>query len=168
MKRRAADPLAPLLPVARLAAVGLVAAAGTLAAVLSTSDHASADPVTTASRLVAIPHFPYPVATRSTSSVTITNQAEIDRVAAIINGLPPAPTGVFSCPADSGGALTLDFESDSGAMLEQASMGATGCGGSAVTIDGKQSNRASDRDTVAEIQRILGTDWQLIPVFPGS
>ncbi|HET9172040.1 MAG TPA: hypothetical protein VFN97_21590 [Actinospica sp.] len=168
MKRRTADPLAPLLPVARLAAVGLVAAGATLAAVLSLDGHASVDPAAGMAKLVAIPRYPYQDAKHTTNSATITNQAEIARVAAIINNLPPAPTGIFNCPADFGGGLALDFESASGAMVEQATMRATGCGGTTITINGKQSDRASDRETLAEIQHILGTDWQLIPTFAGG
>jgi hypothetical protein len=164
MKRRTVDPLAPLLPVARLAAVGLVAVGGTLAAVLAVDNHSSAEPVPTPSKLVAIPTYP-PEVKGTTDSATITNQAEINRIAAIINSLPLAPTGVFACPADFGGALTLDFESDTGTILEQATMHPTGCGSTTITIDGKKSYRASDRGTVAEIQHILGTNWQLIPSF---
>jgi hypothetical protein len=166
MKRRTADPLAPLLPVARIAAVGLVAAGGSLAAVTALNDHASAEPVTTTAKLVAIPEYAQQ-AERTTSSATFTDQAKIDRVAEIINALPPAPTGVFHCPIDVGGGLELDFESGSGTLLEQASMHATGCGGTTITIGGTKSDRASGRDTIQEIQRVLGTNWQLVPTALG-
>jgi hypothetical protein len=166
MKRRTADPLAPLLPVARIAAVGLVAAGGSLAAVLAINNHTSAEPVTTTAKLVAAPEYARQVE-RTATSATFTDQAKIDRVAEIINGLPPAPTGAYACPADSGSGLKLDFESSSGTVLEEASMSATGCGGTTITIGGKQSNRASSRETVQEIQQILGTNWQLVPTMPG-
>ena len=163
MKRRTADPLAPLLPVARLAAVGLVAAGATLAAVLAVNGHASAEPVAATSKLVAIPEYAQQPK-RTTDSATFTDQAKIDRVAEIIDALPPAPTGAFACPIDVGGGLELDFESGSGAVLEHASMHATGCGGTTITIGGAQSERASGRNTIQEIQHILGTNWQLVPM----
>ncbi len=166
MKRRTADPLAPLLPVARIAAVGLVAAGGTLVAVMAVNVQTSAEPVTAAARLVAIPEYSQQ-AQRTTGSATLTDQAKIDRVAEIINTLPPAPTGTFACPIDVGGGLELDFESSSGAVLEQASMHATGCGGTTITIGGAKSDRASSRDTIREIQRVLGTNWQLVPTVFG-
>ena len=166
MKRRTADPLAPLLPVARIAAVGLVAAGGSLAAVLAVDGHTSTEPVTAAAKLVAIPEYAQQ-AERTTASAIFTDQAKIDRVAEIINALPPAPTGVFHCPIDVGGGLELDFESSSGAVLEHASMHATGCGGTTITIGGARSDRASGRDTIQEIQRVLGSNWELVPTVLG-
>ena len=165
MKRRTADPLAPLLPVARLAAVGLVAAGTTLAAVLAVDSDTSAAPVAATSKLVVIPEYARQ-AESTTGSVTFTDQATIDRVAEIINALPPAPTGALACPADFGGGLELAFESSSGAILEQVSMHATGCGGTTITIGGAKSDRASGRDTIQEIQQILGTNWQLVSALP--
>jgi hypothetical protein len=166
MKRRTADPLAPLLPVARIAAVGLVAAGGSLAAVSAVNDRTSAEPVTTAAKLIAIPEYAHKAEPTTTSAI-LTDQAKIDRVAEIINALPPAPTGVFHCPIDVGSGLELDFESGSGTILEQASMHATGCGGTTITIGASRSDRASSRDTIQEIQRILGTNWQLVPTVLG-
>ena len=161
MKRRT-DPLAPLLPVAHIAAVGLVAAGTTLAAVLAMNDRATTEPVAATTKLVAIPE--YAQRGESTSdAATFTDQVKINRVADIVNALPPAPTGVFHCPMDDGAGLELDFESGSSAVLEHASMRATGCGGTTITIGGKQSSRASSRQTIQEIQQVLGTNWQLLP-----
>ncbi|HWG27187.1 hypothetical protein [Actinospica sp.] len=170
-QRRTTDPLAPLLPVVRVAAVGLVAAGGSLVAVHALDAPASAQlgatAPTSAAKLVAIPRYAEQ-AKRTTSSATITGHAKIARVAAIINALPPAPTGAFSCPADFGGGLELDFESTGGAVLEQVSMDASGCGGTSVTINGaRQPERSSSRDTIQQIQGILGTNWQLLPTLPG-
>jgi hypothetical protein len=164
MKRRTTDPLALLLPVASLAAVGLVAACGSLAAVQAATTHASTQPApaTSATKLVAIPHYAQR-AKRTTSSSTITNQAEINRVAEIINTLPTAPTGIFDCPDEIGGGLELEFESADGTVVERASMAATGCGGTSITIGSAQSERASGQDTIQQIQDIIGTHWQLIP-----
>jgi hypothetical protein len=170
-QRRTTDPLAPLVPVVRVAAVGLVAAGGSLIAVHALDTPASAQPATTAptntAKLVAIPRYAEQ-AKRTTSSATVTDQAEITRVASIINALPPAPTGAFACPADFGAGLELDFESAGGTVLEQASMDASGCGGTSITINGaRQPDRASSLGTIQQIQGILGTNWQLLPKLPG-
>ncbi|MBR7830325.1 hypothetical protein KDK95_28745 [Actinospica sp. MGRD01-02] len=171
MKRRLADPLAPLVPVARVTAVGLVAAAATLAATQGLTTQVSSQPATgptlslastAIAKLVAIPDYPGQSGRSSTStSATVTDQTEIDRVATLINALPPAPTGIFNCPMDTGGGLTLKFESSSGTVVEQAVMAATGCGGTLITIAGKRMDRASGDDTIQQIQHILGTNWQL-------
>jgi hypothetical protein len=161
------DPLSPLVPVARVAAIGVVAAAGSLAAVhVVANPAASTTSPSIAAKLVATPKFP-PYATHTTSSATFTDPAEIAQVLAIINALPPAPTGVVSCPMDVGSGLRLDFESTDGTLVEQATMAASGCGGTTITINGEQQPaKASGRDTIQRIQRILGTSWQLAPVLP--
>lgn len=168
-QRRTADPLAPLLPVARVAAVGLVAVGACLVAVHvvpapTAADAASAQPDTSAAKLVVFPQFAE--SGRQTAvSATITDRAEIARVAEIINALPPAPTGVFNCPIDVGGGLDLDFEAAGGAVIEQVSLHATGCGGTSITIKGEpQPQRASGLSTIHEIEGVLGTNWQLIPL----
>jgi hypothetical protein len=173
MKRRLAD---PLVPVARVTAVGLVAAAATLAATQGLTTHVSPQPATgltpssastAIAKLVAIPDYPDQAARSSRSiSATITEQTEINRVATLINNLPPAPTGVFNCLLDTGGGLTLKFESNSGTVVEQAVMDATGCGGTRITIAGKQSARASGEDTIQQVQHILGTNWQVGLLLP--
>lgn len=174
-QRRIADPLAPLLPVARVAAVGLVAAGACLVAVhvvpttASTSrGAASAPPDTAAAKLVVIPQFAEDGTDQAAVSTTVTDRAEIARVAEIINALPLAPTGVFNCPMDVGGGLELDFEAADSAVVEQVSMHATGCGGTSIVISGEQQpRRASSFITIQQIASVLGTHWQLVPPLVG-
>lgn len=166
MKRRLADPLTPLLPVARVAVVGLVAAAGALIAVHAAASPAPAHPSPTAAvrKLVATPSNPQ--LKTALAPMTITDQAEITRVADIINALPPAPTGVFNCPVDWGARLRLDFESSDGKVVEQVSMEAGGCGGTEITLNGtKQPNRASGLDTIKQVEAVFGANWQFTPSF---
>jgi len=162
----------------RLAAVGLVATAGALAAVqingnaISTSPAASSHVITAVdgtipvtAKLVAIPDFP---GTDDHSvSATVTDQAEISRVAQVLNALPAVPPGAYNCPMDTGAELELDFESAGGTALAQVTMSVTGCGFASVTVDGeKQTSRWGGRETVAKIKSILGTHWQLTPKLP--
>lgn len=112
-------------------------------------------------KLVAIPEFPGSGG-RGGASVTLTDRAQINRVAQIINALPAQPLGTFSCPIDTGGGLELDFESSSGAALAQVQMKTGGCGGVFVTTDAKQQPALASSDlTVQQIQDVLGTHWQL-------
>jgi hypothetical protein len=159
--------------VARVAAVGLVAAGACLLAVHvvpapASADVASALPDVGAAKLVVIPQFTESGAEQTAISATITDRAEITRVAEIVNTLPPAPTGIFNCPIDIGGGLDLDFETADGAVIKQVSLHATGCGGTSIVINGEQQpRRASDRSTIQQIQSVLGTNWQIIRPLPG-
>ena len=45
---------------------------------------------------------------------TITNPAEVARIAAIINGLAPFPVGELSCAEDNGAAMRLTFRTTPG------------------------------------------------------
>ena len=162
----------------RLAAVGLVATAGALAAVqingnaISTSPAASSHVITAVdgttplwAKLVATPDFPG--SDDHSVSATVTDHAEIIRVAQILNALSTVPPGTYNCPMDNGAELDLDFESAGGTVLAQFKMSATGCGFVSVTIDGKQqTSRWGGRQAVAKIQSILGTHWQLTPKLP--
>lgn len=42
-------------------------------------------------------------------SATVTDQGLLRQVAALVDALPSAPKGVFSCPADTGATLRLEF-----------------------------------------------------------
>jgi hypothetical protein len=120
-----------------------------------------------AAKLVAVPDFPGPGG-RSGASATFTDQAEINRVAAIINALPTQPPGLFYCPADTGGGLELDFESSDGATLAQVEIRASDCGGVSVTTHGtRQPGLSSGIEALGKVQNVLGTHWQLAPVQTG-
>lgn len=119
-----------------------------------------------AAKLVATPRFPGPGG-RAGASKTFTNQAEINRVAEIINALPTQPLGIRSCPADTGGILELDFQSSGGAPLAQVVVKASGCAGTYVTANGTQQPAlSSGYETLQQIQDILGTRWQLTTMLP--
>ena len=124
-------------------------------------DRPAQETIPTAAKLVAVPDFPGSGG-RGGGSAIFTDQTEINRVAQIINALPTASLGTFSCPADNASGLDLKFESSSGTILAQVLMNASGCGGTAVSTAGKQQpTLASGAQTIQEIQDILGTRWQL-------
>ena len=103
----------------------------------------------------------------STGSTTVTNAAQIKRVEDLIDGLPTAPQGAYSCPADFGGDLALDFDSASGSLLAQVQIHLSGCGGASVTIGGRhEPDLSAYRDTAQQIQSIIGTHFPLTPPMP--
>ena len=186
MKRRTTtDPLAPLLPVARMTAVGFVVVVATLAAVhvgtakptptlasdsTSTTIAATTRPaeetVPAAAKLVAVPQIPGPDG-RDGTSATFTDQVEINRVAAIIDALPTRAPGTYSCPNDTGGGLQLNFESSGGTVLAQVEIRTSGCGGAYVTTHGtQQPGLSAGPETTQQIQDTLGTHWQLTQTMP--
>ena len=119
-----------------------------------------------AAKLVATPGFPWPKSDNGAPE-TFTDQSEISHVAQIINALPTIPLGTYSCPNDSGGGLSLDFESASGSVLVQVSLAASGCGGASVTTHGEQQpTLAAGAATIQQIQSVLGTHWQVAPTLP--
>jgi hypothetical protein len=121
-----------------------------------------------AAKLVAVPDFPGHGG-RGGTPATYTDQAEIDRVAAIINALSAVPPGLFYCPADTGGSLELDFESGDGAKLAQVEIRASECGGVSVTTHGtRQPGLSSGIEALRKVQDVLGTHWQPAPVQTGQ
>ena len=129
-------------------------------------DRPAQETIPAAAKLVATPEFPLGRA-RGNTSATFTDQAEIDRVARIINALPTATQGSYSCPDDTGGGLTLDFESSGGTITAKVTMQATGCGGTSIEAAGtQQPGLASGYETIQQIQNALGTHWQLRPQLP--
>jgi hypothetical protein len=66
----------------------------------------------TARVLTVTPVFglnPDPRAERLDRAFTVTDPATVARIAAVVNGLTRFPDGAFSCPAESGGQMSLTF-----------------------------------------------------------
>jgi hypothetical protein len=70
--------------------------------------------------------------------VTITDPAEVTRIAAIVDGLPVYPPGIMDCPLSDGSGMRLTFRATlSGPALAVVTAQAEGCPSVTVTIDGK-------------------------------
>jgi hypothetical protein len=99
--------------------------------------------------------------------VTVTNPARVRAIAALLDGLTAIPSGaVYSCPADSGGLLTLTFRaSAAGPVLAVVAAQLTGCGFVGVTVDGKQQPELgpgdSGRALAARALKDAGLNWKL-------
>jgi hypothetical protein len=96
--------------------------------------------------------------------VTITDQATVRKLTALINGLPLFPPGTFNCPADFGGSLVLTFRAGPGApALAVATADLSGCGGVDLTIGGKSEPALAGpgTDSGPQILSAAGLSWKI-------
>jgi hypothetical protein len=96
--------------------------------------------------------------------VTITNQAKVNALKALINGLTPFPPGMFSCPADFGDALVLTFRAGPRTpALAVATVDLAGCNGVYLTIGGKSQPALAGpgTDSGAAILETAGLSWKI-------
>jgi hypothetical protein len=101
------------------------------------------------------------------ASVTVTDPAQVRRIAAVIDALPLSPPGVFSCPFDAGAKVVLTFRAQGrgDAPLAVAVEGLEGCEWTYLTIGGRQQPNLgaanSGRSVAAEVLSIAGLPWNL-------
>jgi hypothetical protein len=96
--------------------------------------------------------------------VTVTDPAEVGELRALINSLPLAPPGMFSCPAGFGDNLVLTFRArPGGPALAVATDLLSGCRGVGLTIGGKSQPGLSGASGT-QILKIAGLPWK-IPAF---
>jgi hypothetical protein len=96
--------------------------------------------------------------------VTITDQATVRKLTALINGLALFPPGAFNCPADFGGTLVLTFRAGPGtAALAVATAHLSGCDGVGFTIGGTSQPElaGSGTDGGAAILKTAGLSWKI-------
>lgn len=98
--------------------------------------------------------------------VTVTSQAEIRQLAALINGLPAFPAGMYSCPTDGGASLVLTFRAGkAGPVLAVATIDLEGCEGVGLVIGGRQQpglgTPDGGRPVAARAVKIAGLTWNL-------
>jgi hypothetical protein len=98
--------------------------------------------------------------------VTITKPDQVRALAALIDGLPEFPPGMYSCPAAFGDALVLTFRArPAGPALAVATVELSGCEGVDFTIGVKQQpglgGPEEGRTVAAQAVKIAGLNWQL-------
>jgi hypothetical protein len=104
--------------------------------------------------------------------VTITNQAKVTALAALINDLPLFPPGTYSCPMDAGGELVLAFNSGPGAGASAvATVDLEGCEGVSLVTDGRQQpgrgRPDGGRQVAAQALTSVGLSWNLATYLLG-
>jgi hypothetical protein len=103
---------------------------------------------------------------------TVTNPAKVARIAAVIDGLPLFPPGMFSCPADSGAEMRLTFRtSPDGPAVARLTAEYGGCGVVLVSIGGRSMPALRDyTDSGSQLQQrvlaIAGVRWPYPPGTP--
>jgi len=101
---------------------------------------------------------------RPPKPVTITDQARVSELKALINGLALFPPGAFSCPADFGDDLLLTFRAGPGSpALAVATVALAGCDGVDLTINGKSQPALAGpgTDNGPRILKTAGLSWKI-------
>jgi hypothetical protein len=93
----------------------------------------------------------------STTSLTVTDAAKLRRIVSLVNALPPAQPGAFSCPADLGPSVTLSFRATPAASpLAVAVADGTGCGGVSFTLHGRsEPGLSGGYGLVSQLEKLL-------------
>ena len=100
--------------------------------------------------------------------VTATSSAKVSEVAGLLAGQPSQqPTGMVSCPASDGKALTLVFRADPGGpVLATAILGLDGCEFTDLTVGAKDrtlGKYGSARSMATRVLHVAGVAWKLPP-----
>jgi hypothetical protein len=96
--------------------------------------------------------------------VTITDQATVRKLTALINGLAQFPPGTRSCPAGFGDDLVLTFRAGPGTpALAVATADLSGCYGVHLIIDGKSEPTLGGpgTDSGSQILSAAGLPWKI-------
>jgi hypothetical protein len=96
---------------------------------------------------------------------TLTSPEQVAKLAAYLNGLPADPPGGrYSCPAASGGELTIVFRArPGGPVLAKARAGLSGCAFLSYTMPGRPETGLGGGDAgqglLAQINHVAGLHW---------
>jgi hypothetical protein len=99
---------------------------------------------------------------------TITDPAQVARIAAVINGLAPFPIGELSCAEDNGAAMRLTFKASPGGPVVATVLATyTGCSGVSRT-DGPGTRLFEDYTSSGQqvqqlVLAIAGVRWPYTP-----
>jgi len=103
---------------------------------------------------------------KAPAPVTVTDQATVRKLTALVDGLPLFPEGTYSCPMDDGSSLALTFRAGRGGpALAVATVNLAGCEGVNLTIGGQRQPGlgpvAGGRSTAAQALKTAGLNWNL-------
>lgn len=106
------------------------------------------------------------VRARPPQPAEVTQPAKVRQLAALINGLPPFPSGRYSCPLDAGARLALTFSGGRpGPALAVATVKLEGCAGVDLVTGGRREPGLGPvnggRRTAARALQIAGLTWNL-------
>jgi hypothetical protein len=155
------------------ALTAIVAAAGAaIGLVVWTSGSAAAGTIPSGARVVTVT----PVFGRDPDisrhhldhAFTITDPAQVTRIAAIINGLAKFPTGELSCSMDNGAAMRLTFGTTLGGPVVATVLATyTGCSGIATTdapnVPFLVDRTSSGQQVQQLVLAIAGVRWPYTP-----
>lgn len=100
---------------------------------------------------------------------TVTDPAKVSAIAGLVAGQPPWPPGNYSCPMADGMAIDLAFRArPGGPALATAVLDLNGCGGTDLTVGGKDYSLGhpdSARPLAAKVLKAAGVPWKLPPPY---
>jgi hypothetical protein len=100
----------------------------------------------------------------SNAPTVVTDPLKINKITALINALPPASPGAFSCPVDFGTNLKLEFLVGHGSVMFVVAIDAGGCERVSVTASGKpEPALQGSANLIDQIAAIVGAHWQMRP-----
>lgn len=93
--------------------------------------------------------------------VTVTDPAKVQRIVAVVDGMRQAPTGIHSCPMDTGGIVQLVFQAKSGGpAVATATARASGCQGVTFSAGGgPEVPLAGGTAALRQVLAIAGQHW---------
>ena len=102
----------------------------------------------------------------SVAAATVTSAKQVAALAAYLNRLQVNEPGPSSCPADSGGALTITFRATaSGPVLARATAALSGCAFISYAMPGQPTigigGGDAGRPLLTEVNRVTGLNWKM-------
>ena len=101
--------------------------------------------------------------------VTVTDPAKVSAIAGLVADQPPWPPGTYSCPMADGMAIDIAFRArPDGPALATAVLDLNGCGGTGLTVGGKDyglGHPDSARPLAAKVLKAAGVPWKLPPPY---
>jgi hypothetical protein len=99
--------------------------------------------------------------------VTISDPATVGKVAALVDHVPPLPSGTYNCPFADGMAFNLAFRAQAGGpVLATTRLQLNGCEWVDLTVgrqDYSLGNPAGGRPLAAQVLKVTGVRWKLPP-----
>jgi hypothetical protein len=95
----------------------------------------------------------------STSSATVSDPTTVQRIASLVNALPPSQPGVTSCPGDDGPEVTLWFLANDNKSDPLAKIVAdgSGCGTVSAVVSNRRAPALSGGTTfVPKLEHLIG------------
>lgn len=102
---------------------------------------------------------------KASSPITLENGAKLREIAHMIDALPRAQPGTYSCPMDNGSSVTFTFRARAaGPVLALVNAQATGCGSVSMEIEGRRyPGLREGSKLIRKVEKLLGRRAAQLP-----